>query len=52
MDFKVDEIVNQLLTKEAYIFTWQAKKHRSGLCFIRSMSQSAIVSQKVLLLKY
>ena len=48
---EVDGVVNQFLTKGDYTFTWQASDHRSGLYFIRSMSQSAIISQKVLLLK-
>ena len=48
---EVDGIVNQFLIKGDYTFTWQAKEHRSGLYFIRSISQSAVVSQKVLLLK-
>ena len=48
---EVDGIMNQYLTKGSHTFTWQAKEHRSGLYFVRSMSDRAMISQKVILIK-
>mgnify|MGYP001038433129 CR=1 FL=1 len=48
---EVDGIINQYITKGSYTFAWQAKEHRSGLYFVRLMSKSATISQKVLLIK-
>jgi hypothetical protein len=48
---EVDGIMNQYLTKGSHTFTWQAKERRSGLYFVRSMSDRAMISQKVILIK-
>lgn len=48
---EVDGIVDQYLNRGRYTFTWQAKEHRSGLYFVRSMSNNSMISQKVLLIK-